>query len=109
MHSFSGCNAIQQFEGADKFGDGSVPDEEVGGHGDAYGYYDPADVLGVHFLGVVGAGVAADEAGYDHEEGLGPENSFGEDEGDHGDAVDDADEQDFYAVHRVNIFHAEQG
>jgi hypothetical protein len=42
-----------------KFGVGLITDEEVGGHGDAYGYYDPADVFLVHFLGVVGAGVAA--------------------------------------------------
>ena len=106
MRSFSGRSAIQQFEGAGKFGGRSVADEEVGGHGDAYSYYYPADVFLVHFLGVVGAGVAAGQAAGDHQDGLGPENHFGDDEGDHGDAVDDADEQDFYSVHRVNIFHA---
>ena len=39
-------------------------DEKIGGHGEAYGYHQVADVLGVHFLGVVGAAVAADQAAY---------------------------------------------
>src|SRR5271155_3454407 len=92
----------------DRFRIGLVAGEKIGGHAQAYCYYYPADVFLVHFLGVVGAGVAADQAACDHQDGLGPEDHFGEDEGDHGDAVDDADEQNFYSVHGVNIFHAEQ-
>ena len=83
--------------------------EEIGGHGEADGDDDPADVLRVYFLRVVGAAVAADEAADEHQNGLRPDDDSGDDKSGHGDAVDDADEENFYAVHCVNIFHAEQG
>jgi hypothetical protein len=87
----------------------SAADEEVGGHGGADGDDDPTDVLLVHFLRVIGAAVAADEAADEHEDGLRPDDNSGEYESEQGDGVDDADEKVFDSVHRVNIFHAEQG
>jgi hypothetical protein len=50
---------ITQQAARGRFTTGLIADEEVGGHGDAYCNYYPADVFLVHFLGVVGAGVAA--------------------------------------------------
>jgi hypothetical protein len=49
-----------------KFRDLLVTHEEVGGHTQADGDHDPADVLLVHFLRVVRAGVTAGQATQNH-------------------------------------------
>jgi hypothetical protein len=73
----------------------SVADEEVRGHAQADGDYDPAGRLLVHFLCEVGARVAPGEAAENHQDGSRPENHPDEDECDHGDAVHHADQQTF--------------
>jgi len=83
-------------------------DEEIDGHGAADENDEAANPGLREFLRVVGAGDAAEESAYRHDDSLGPDDGARDDEGDGRDAIDDPTEKDFQFVHGMNVRHAQR-